>query len=204
MRDVWLFSGSIQTGQLEALYIYLKNLKQVCAFPVYLVYICCWCQCVWSPPKGFVFSRGVGCEHHLQQDPRSGPPTACHLSEPPGCHHHHRGGRSVGHQRVPVSVSLRTLELLCPRWEDGLWARAESRSVQCSPMSCALVPLLCVLICKHNWVLVPMEVKSCKTGDEKEVNKRRTQLLWVTNFYLWVKATLILSLAIALNLKNLF
>ncbi|XP_072529251.1 protein Wnt-7b isoform X1 [Salminus brasiliensis] len=84
--------------------------------------------CVHTPllHPGPVLGGGSGCKYHLQQDPRPGPPTACHLPEPPGRHHRHRRGRSDGHQRVPVPVPLRPLELLRPGREDCLRPRAAS------------------------------------------------------------------------------
>ncbi|XP_036723416.1 protein Wnt-7b isoform X1 [Balaenoptera ricei] len=74
--------------------------------------------------RSAVVRRGPGSQHHLQQDPWLGPAAACHLPEPARCHHRDWGGGADGHQRVPVPVPLRTLELLRPRREDCLRARA--------------------------------------------------------------------------------
>ncbi|XP_024593133.1 protein Wnt-7b isoform X1 [Neophocaena asiaeorientalis asiaeorientalis] len=74
--------------------------------------------------RSAVLRRGPGSQHHLQQDPWLGPAAACHLPEPARCHHRDWGGGADGHQRVPVPVPLRTLELLRPRREDCLRARA--------------------------------------------------------------------------------
>lgn len=136
-----------------------------------------WHQCIWSPPKGFFFSRGFGRKHHLQQDPRPGPPTARHLPEPPRCHHHHWGGCSAGHQRVPVSVSLRTVELLCPWREDRLWERAESRSVGAARWAV----LLCVRVALAVIYLAGIQVWPCET---REDNKR---LKWTQSVHNYLK-----------------
>ena len=82
---------------------------------------------VLSPPQSPVIRRGPGSQHHLQQDSWPGPEAARHLSEPARCHHRDWGGGADGHQRVPVPVPLRALELLRPRREDRLRARAPSR-----------------------------------------------------------------------------
>ncbi|XP_073644168.1 protein Wnt-7b isoform X2 [Tursiops truncatus] len=74
--------------------------------------------------RSAVIRRGPGSQHHLQQDSWLGPAAACHLPEPARCHHCDWGGGADGHQRVPVPVPLRTLELLRPRREDCLRARA--------------------------------------------------------------------------------
>ncbi|XP_048971201.1 protein Wnt-7b isoform X3 [Canis lupus dingo] len=82
---------------------------------------------LWRPlreARSAVIRRGPGSQHHLQQDSRLGPAAARHLPEPARCHHRDRGGGADGHQRVPVPVPLRTLELLRPRREDCLRARA--------------------------------------------------------------------------------
>lgn len=78
-------------------------------------------------PQSAVVRRGPRSQHHLQQDPRVGPAAARHLPEPARCHHRDRGGGADGHQRVPVPVPLRALELLRPWGEDGLRAGAPSR-----------------------------------------------------------------------------
>ncbi len=150
----------ILKNALTALVHAVKVNGQSMPFLEYLVYISCWHQCIWSPPKGFFFSRGFGCKHHLQQDPRPGPPTARHLPEPPRCHHRHWGGRSAGHQWVPVSVSLRTVELLCPWREDRLWERAESRSVGAARWAV----LLCVRVLLWPW-FISMRVWPCETSE---------------------------------------
>ncbi|XP_071407603.1 protein Wnt-7b isoform X4 [Pithys albifrons albifrons] len=74
--------------------------------------------------KSSVVRGGSGSQHHLQQDPGAGAAAASHLPEPPRCHHCDRGGCADGHQRVPVPVPLRPLELLCPGRENSLWTRA--------------------------------------------------------------------------------
>ncbi|XP_036905393.1 protein Wnt-7b isoform X1 [Sturnira hondurensis] len=82
---------------------------------------------LWRPlreARSAVIGGGPGSQHHLQQDPRSGPTAARHLPEPARRHHRDRRGRTDGHQRVPVPVPLRALELLRPRREDGLRAGA--------------------------------------------------------------------------------
>lgn len=62
----------------------------------------------------------------MQQDSRTGAPAADHLPEPAGRDHRDRRGRADGHQRVPVSVQARPLELLRARREDRLRKRVES------------------------------------------------------------------------------
>ncbi|XP_028574810.2 protein Wnt-7a isoform X2 [Podarcis muralis] len=76
--------------------------------------------------QGLLLRRGSGGQHHLQQDPRPSSSTEGDLSEQARCHHSDRRRLPNGHQRVPVSVSQWTVELLCPGREDGLWKRAES------------------------------------------------------------------------------
>lgn len=79
--------------------------------------------------QGAVLRGRSWSKHHLQQDPRAGPPSEGPLPESARRHHRHRRGSPAGHQRVSVPVPLRPLELLGPGREDRLWTRAESRSV---------------------------------------------------------------------------
>uniref|UniRef100_A0A3P9LMM5 Protein Wnt n=2 Tax=Oryzias latipes TaxID=8090 RepID=A0A3P9LMM5_ORYLA len=79
-----------------------------------------------SSAEGVVVCGGPGRQHHLQQDTWIGPPAKSPLPEPARCHHHHWRRRAVGHQRVPVPVPLRPLELFSPGGEDRLWTRVES------------------------------------------------------------------------------
>jgi len=62
----------------------------------------------------------------MQQDSGPGAPSAAHLPEPPGRAGRDRPGRTDGHQRVPVPVQTRPLELLRARREDRLRERVES------------------------------------------------------------------------------
>lgn len=62
----------------------------------------------------------------MQQDPGPGAPSAADLPEPPGRADRDRPGRTDGHQRVPVPVQTRPLELLRARREDRLRERVES------------------------------------------------------------------------------
>lgn len=77
-------------------------------------------------PQGLIVRGRAGSEHHLQQNPGPGPPPEDYLSEPTRRHHSDRGGGPDGHQRVPVPVPTRTLELLGPGGEDGVREGAQS------------------------------------------------------------------------------
>lgn len=76
--------------------------------------------------QGFFLCGGPGSQHHLQQDPGSRPPAAGDLPEQARRYYRHRGRVPDGHQRVPVPVSQRALELLSPGREDRLREGAES------------------------------------------------------------------------------
>lgn len=86
-------------------------------------------QSLFLSAQGAVLCGGSRCEHHLQQDPGTGPPSESPLPDSPRRHHSHWRRRPAGHQWVSVPVPLRPLELLGPGREDCLWTRAESRSV---------------------------------------------------------------------------